>query len=108
MPWFPYAGPVLRDAYFGLKEGDLAVAPNQPRSVYYVLTLDRRIPAPFEALYAPNGDYVRYQREAMTQAMQAREEQWLGRLRAEAGLDPKWVPNDEAKGEAAGSSSART
>ena len=77
----------------------MAVAPNQPKTVYYVVTLDRRLPAPFAVLYAPNGDYVRYQREAMTQAGQDRDQRWMGRLREQAGLDPKWVPSDEAKGE---------
>ena len=74
----------------------MAVAPNQPRTIYYVLTQDRRLEASFAALYAPNGDYVRYQREAMTHAAQDRDQQWMGRLREQAGLDPKWVPNDEA------------
>jgi peptidyl-prolyl cis-trans isomerase D len=101
LPQFPYASAALRDAIFGLEEGAVAVAPNEPRSVYYVLTLDRRLSAPFAVLYAPNGDYIRYQREAMTQAMQDRDQRWMARLREQAGLDPKWVPNDEAKGESA-------
>jgi peptidyl-prolyl cis-trans isomerase D len=99
LPQFPNASPALRDAYFALDTGKVAVAPNQPKTVYYVLTLDRRVPAPFAALYAPNGDYVRYQREVLTQAMQDRDEQWMGRLRSQAGLDPSWVPSDETKGE---------
>ncbi len=69
----------------------MAVEPNQPRSIYYVLTLDRRIPASFAALYAPNGDYIRYQREAQTQAVQDRDKQWMTRLREQAGLDANWV-----------------
>jgi hypothetical protein len=94
----------LRDAYFGLEPKAVAVAPNQPRTTYYVLTLDRRLPASFAALYAPNGDYVRYQREAQMRAAENRDQQWMGRLRQQAGLDPNWVPSDEAKGE----SSTRT
>ena len=73
IPQFPYAGAALRDAIFGLEPGSVAVAPNEPRTVYYVVTLDRRLPAPFAVLYAPNGDYIRYQREAMTHAMQDRD-----------------------------------
>ncbi len=99
LPQFPYAGAALRDAIFGLNSGSVAVAPNQPKTVYYVVTLDRRLAAPFAALYAPNGDYIRYQREAMSQAAEDREQRWMGRLREQAGLDPKWVPSDEAKAE---------
>ena len=99
IPQFPYAGPALRDAIFGLEPGAVAVAPNEPKTVYYVVALDRRLPASFALLYAPNGDYIRYQREAMTHAMQDRDQQWMGRLREQAGLDPKWVPSDEARGE---------
>jgi peptidyl-prolyl cis-trans isomerase D len=101
LPQFPYASEELRDAYFGLRPGDVAVAANQPKTVYYVLTLDRRIPASFAALYAPNGDSIRYQREALTEGSQERDREWMDLLRARAGLDPKWVPSDEAKGEAA-------
>ncbi len=99
IPQFPYASAALRDAIFGLNPGSVAVAANQPRTVYYVVSLDRRLSAPFAMLYAPNGDYIRYQREAMTQAAQDRDQRWMGRLREQAGLDAKWVPSDEAKGE---------
>ena len=100
IPQFPNASEALREAYFGLDSKSVAVAPDKPKTTYYVLTLDRRLAAPFAVLYAPNGDYVRYQREAMTQASQERDQQWMGRLREQAGLDPHWVPSDEAKGEA--------
>jgi peptidyl-prolyl cis-trans isomerase D len=99
LPQFPNASEALRDAYFGLTPGDVAAAANQPKTVYYVLTLDRRIPASFAALYAPNGDYIRYQREALTQGSQERDRQWMSLLRTQAGLDPNWVPSDEAKAE---------
>jgi peptidyl-prolyl cis-trans isomerase D len=99
LPKFPDAGEELRNAYFGLMAGEVAVAANQPRTVYYVLTLDRRVTASFAALYAPNGDYIRYQHEAVTAGSQERDQQWMSLLRERAGLDPKWVPNDEAKGE---------
>jgi peptidyl-prolyl cis-trans isomerase D len=93
----PAAGPELRNAYFGLKEGDVAVAPDQPRTVYYVLTLNRRIPASFSGLYAPNGDYFRYRSEALTEAYRKRDEEWMKDLRAQAGLKPDWSPKDEVK-----------
>jgi peptidyl-prolyl cis-trans isomerase D len=101
LPKFPSASEELREAYFDLTPGAVVVAPNQPKTVYYVLTLDRRVSAPFAALYAPNGDYIRYQRETLDQGMRARDQQWMEQLRRQAGLDPKWVPNDEAKAEAA-------
>jgi peptidyl-prolyl cis-trans isomerase D len=95
----PNPGQALRDAYFGLEPGTVAVAPNQPKDTYYVLTLAERIPATFAALYAPNGDYIRYQREALTQAAQTQQQQVMNRLRVQAGLDPNWVPSDEANRE---------
>jgi peptidyl-prolyl cis-trans isomerase D len=91
------AGPAFRDAYFGLTEGAVAVAPNRPETVYYVLTLDHRAPARFDVLYAPNGDYFRYRSEAMSEAFKKRDEDWMNVLRAQAGLDRDWTPRDEAK-----------
>ncbi|MCA1684697.1 MAG: hypothetical protein LC745_01675 [Planctomycetia bacterium] len=95
----PSAGPALRDAYFGLAEGAVAVAPNQPETVYYVLMQASRTPASFSVLYAPNGDYFRYRSEAMSNAYKKREDEWLTHLRAEAGLKPDWAPLDESKNE---------
>jgi len=95
----PNASEALRDAYFALEPGEVAVAPNQPRTIYYVMTLDHRIPATFATLFAPNGDYIRYQREAQTQALQDRDQQWMKRLRSQAGLASDWVPSDEANRE---------
>lgn len=94
----PSAGPLLRDAYFGLHEGEVAVAPNQPETAYFVMTLKDRIPASFSALYAPNGDLFRYRSEAIMDAVKKRGEEWMNTLRAEAGLKPDWMPSDEAKG----------
>lgn len=96
----PNAGEALRNAYFDLKEGEVAVAPNQPMTTYYVLTLDRRVPATFEALYAPNGESVRYRFEAQTSAARQREDEWMNRLRSDAGVKADWVPPDEAEREA--------
>ena len=97
IPDVPHAGEAFRDAYFGLQAGAVDVAPNQPRTVYYVMTLDRREPATFSALYAPNGDEYRYKSMAREQASRQQDEQWMGWLRQQAGLKPDWIPPDEAK-----------
>ncbi len=97
IPDVPQAGEAFRDAYFGLQAGSVNVAPNQPRTVYYVMTLDRREPATFSALYAPNGDEYRYKSMAREQASRQQDEQWMGWLRQQAGLKPDWIPPDEAK-----------
>ena len=97
IPDVPHAGEAFRDAYFGLQAGSVDVAPNQPRTVYYVMTLDRREPASFSALYAPNGDEYRYKIMAREQASRQQDEQWMGWLRQQAGLKPDWIPPDEAK-----------
>jgi len=97
IPDVPQAGDAFRDAYFGLRAGSVDVAPNQPRTHYYVMTLDRREPASFSALYAPNGDEYRYKGMAREQAFRHQDEQWMGWLRQQAGLKPDWVPPDEAK-----------
>jgi peptidyl-prolyl cis-trans isomerase D len=91
-------GEAFRDAYFALEPGEFAVAPNQPESIYYVMTLDRREPATFASLYAPNGEELSYKMFARDQAQRQLEEAWMSTLREQAGLDPNWVPPDEAKG----------
>ncbi len=49
IPGVPFAGEAFRDAYFALQAGSVDVAPNQPETVYFVMTLDRREPATFSA-----------------------------------------------------------
>ncbi|MGE3820203.1 MAG: hypothetical protein AB7I30_12355, partial [Isosphaeraceae bacterium] len=95
IPQMPLAGPTLRDAYFDLAEGEVEVAPNAPKTTYYVMTLNTRMPASFASLYAPTGDFFRYRNEAMGDAILKRDEQWMDQLRAEAGLPPGWTPPDE-------------
>ena len=90
IPDVPQAGEAFRDAYFGLRSGAVEVAPNQPGTVYYVMTLDRREPVTFAALYAPNGDEYRYQMMARELAAKQQDESgWLAAAagRAEVGLD---------------------
>ena len=86
----------LRDAYFDLQTGAVAVAPNQPKTVYYVMTLNTPHRRSSQSLHAPNGEYFRYQREAQGEAYRRRDAEWMGQLRTEAGLKPDWVPSDEA------------
>src|SRR5208337_3309516 len=69
----------------------------EPRTVYYVMTLDRREPASFSALYALNGDEYRYRSMAREQASRQQDEHWMGWLRQQAGLKPDWIPPDEVK-----------
>jgi hypothetical protein len=93
----PTAGEAFRTAYFGLEPGTVAVAPNQPETSYYVMTLDRREPATFAALYAPAGDEFRYKSFAREQADRQLMENWMSWLRKQAGVPADWVPADEAK-----------
>ena len=99
IPQLPNAGDALRDAYFNLTDGAVNVAPDQPKSTYYVLTLAERLPATFATLYSPNGEYYRYRSEALDEARRHRQNEWMGRLRAEAGIKPDWVPLDESRRE---------
>ena len=99
IPDVPLAGDAFRDAYFDLQPGAPAVAPNKPKTSYYVMTLDRREPATFAKLYAPYGDERRYRSLAFEEAAKEQSEHWMGLLRQQAGLKPDWVPPDEAKKE---------
>ncbi len=96
IPQITSAGEAFRDAYFSLDPGTVSVAPNQPRTIYYVLTLDHRSTAPFAALYAPNGELLRYRNEVQGDALRHRTDEWMAQLREEAGLPKNWVPPDEA------------
>ena len=87
IPDVNYPGELFRKTYFGLQPGTVAVAPNQSRTVYYVMVPERREPATFASLYAPNGDEFRYKMSARQEAGRHLEEQWMGWLRQQAGLD---------------------
>ena len=97
IPQLSAVGDDLREAYFGLQEGTVAVAPNRPKSIYYVLTLNRRFPASFSVLYAPYGDLSRYRSEALGDAFKKRDERWMKELRGQAGLPPDWRPKDDGR-----------
>ena len=91
----PNAGPALRDALFGLKPGDVAVAPDAPKSAYYVVVLDHRDPATFAGLYGSLGMAFPYMNEALRDAADAERKERLDALRAQAGLKSDWIPADE-------------
>lgn len=99
IPQVTLPGTAFRDAYFSLEPGTVAVASNQPLSTYYVLTLDKRIPASFATLYAPTGEYFRYRNEAQGEALRHRTDEWMNQLRKDAGVSPDWIPPDEANRE---------
>jgi peptidyl-prolyl cis-trans isomerase D len=101
IPEVPDPGEPFRKAYFSLQAGSVAVSPNQPRTIYYVMVPDRREPATFAALYAPNGDELRYKMFARDQAARLLDEEWMGWLRQQAGLQRDWVSPDEARGNTA-------
>jgi peptidyl-prolyl cis-trans isomerase D len=98
IPEVPRAGDAFRKAYFGLQPGTVAVAPDQPHAIYYVMVPERREPATFAALYAPNGDELRYKMFARDQAARQLDQEWMGWLRDKAGLAADWIPADESKG----------
>ena len=98
IPDVTFPGELFRKSYFGLEPGLVAVAPNQPRTVYYVMVPERREPATFASLYAPNGDEFRYKMSARQEAGRQLEDQWMGWLRQQAGLDTTWIAPDEARG----------
>jgi peptidyl-prolyl cis-trans isomerase D len=93
----PSPGDDFRKAYFSLQPGSVAVAPNQPKTSYYAMILDRREPATFAALYAPNGEEFRYKSFAREQADRELVDNWMTWLRRQAGVEANWVPPDEAK-----------
>ena len=97
IPEVPTPGEAFRNSYFSLEPASVQVAPNQQKSVYYVMTLDRHEPARFTALYAPNGDEFRYKNIVREQAMKRQDEEWMSYLRRKAELKEDWVPPDEVK-----------
>lgn len=95
IPQIPDAGEALRNAYFSLGPKTVAVEPNAPKTVYYVMTLNQSIPADFATLYSPIGPKAPLQQEVFTDAYRTMAEEWMNRLREEAGLPKDWVPKDE-------------
>lgn len=93
----PYAGEAFRDAYFGIQEGETAVAPNEPATSYYVIALDRREPVDFAQFYGPVGEEMRFRSLARQETAVRQDEAWMKRLRDQAGLPADWTPPDESE-----------
>ncbi len=91
-------GEEIREAAFSLDTGAVGVAPNESRSVYYVLALNNRIPAGFASLYGPTGERFRLMSDALQSSEQRQLADWIISLRRSAGLDENWVPPDEGPG----------
>lgn len=99
IPQVPRAGEEFRKAYFSLAPGTVNVAPNDPKSIYYVLSYNQGIPAEIAKLYSTFGPQAQIRSEVFTEALSRRAEEWMSGLRRRAGLDPNWVPPDEARNE---------
>jgi peptidyl-prolyl cis-trans isomerase D len=93
----PFPGDAFRKEYFSLRPDSVVVVPNQPKTSYYAMMLDRREPATFATLYALAGDEYRYKSLAKEHADRQLVENWMAWLRRQAKIDPNWVPSDEAK-----------
>jgi peptidyl-prolyl cis-trans isomerase D len=91
----PQAGPELRRALFGLEPSEVAVAPNAPKTVYYVLSLAGREAASFDQLTSPQGPYITLRMELAGQEAVERMRGWMQSLRDRAGLPRDWVPSDQ-------------
>jgi peptidyl-prolyl cis-trans isomerase D len=95
IPQIPDAGESLRDALFSLGPKTVAVEPNAPKTVYYVMTLNQNIPAEFAALYSPVGPKTPLQNEVFSDAYRRLSEEWMGMLRKEAGVPREGIAIDE-------------
>jgi peptidyl-prolyl cis-trans isomerase D len=82
IPEIPRAGEALRDALFSLQPGAIQVAPNAPKTVYYVMALDRRSPADLRALFGPIGARPGIEREVIARRTGDRIRSQLEALRA--------------------------
>lgn len=96
IPGIAYPAEALRNAYFSVQEGEPLVASNQPGTMYYVVALDRREPVDFNNLYGPVGEEMSYKALTRVQTMIRQNQDWMDRLRREAGLPADWAPPDEA------------
>ena len=89
------AGQPLIDTLFALKPGEVAVEPDQPKSTYYVLTLQKRDPISFMALMGPNGSLASYRSETGTEVLRKAYGEGMARLREQAGYHPEDYPSEE-------------
>lgn len=89
-------GEELRSAVFDPDAEGVRVAPNQPKTIYYVLAASNRVPATFENLYQPFGERTRLMGDVRNDAARQNALEWMNYLRGRARLDPSWVPPEEA------------
>jgi hypothetical protein len=89
------AGQSLIDTLFALKPGEVAVEPDQPKSTYYVLTLQKRDPVSFMALMGPNGSLASYRSETEMEVLRKVYGEGMARLREQAGYHPEDYPSEE-------------
>ncbi len=80
----PEAGPVLLDAMFALKAGEVAVGPDRPETTFYVMTLDKRNPVSYMALMGPSGAFADYGSETQTELLRKGYTEGMARLRDQA------------------------
>lgn len=101
---FDHPGDAIRDALFGLKKGDVAVAANAPEDAYYVLAGTERDDATVAGLYSTlnQRESMEIQQQVLSAEAQERGDRWMAELRKEFGVPENWVPADEKK-EAEGS-----
>ena len=92
IPPLSYPSPALRDAYFGLKPGEVAVVANAPESTYYVLTLRDRTPADLQSLFGPAGVRAGLESQVGTTRTIERDRLWVEYLRKQAGVEPESIP----------------
>jgi hypothetical protein len=90
----PHAGDAVRDAIYDLSPTSVAVAPDAPKSVYYVLTLRSRDEAEFSRLY-DFGQATSIMTQESRESRQHLVEEWQETLRKKAGLAPDWAPPNE-------------
>lgn len=94
----PNAGKEVRDAIFTLEPGKVAVALDQAKENYYLLSLAKREPADVAKLYNPSDSLKSsLQSMAVTESQIQSVEGWMNELRLRAGLAKDWVPLDEKK-----------
>lgn len=101
IPGVDHPGEALRNAYFSVQEGEPLVASNQPGTMYYVVSLDRREPVEMNNLYGPIGEEMSYKALSRIQTSIRQNDAWMNRLRREAGLPADWTPPDESTEEQA-------
>jgi peptidyl-prolyl cis-trans isomerase D len=94
IPQLDRPGEKLREAYFALKKGDVQVAPNAPKTTYYVLALKERSAADVpQAIYNPMGARLDLEPSVAQREAVLRYIEWMEYLRKQAGVEVE-TPED--------------